>query len=245
MPWSAKAQALIDQQYAPVGDSAMTSLKEAMHLLDVVSPEGIEAVRESFAPRLENAEKYVRAYKNYCWDVKSIEDYRLAPFHILATEGAIHFDKNHLWHMETISKMCSEEPILFATPYRVVRLDDQLSVSEATAWWEEMVERGGEGMVVKPMDFTVRGPKGLIQPALKVRGPEYLRIIYGPDYQMPHNISRLRKRGINAKRSLALREFALGSEGLHRFIEKRALRHVHECVFSVLALESEPVDPRL
>ena len=245
MPWSAKAQGLIDQQYAPVGDSATVAMTEAMKLLNMVDAEGIEAVRESFAPRFENAEKYVKAYKNYCWDVTSIDDYRLAPFHILATESGVHFDRDHLWHMDTIARACAHEPILFATPYRVVNLEDPLSSSEATAWWEELVEKGGEGMVVKPIDFLVRGPKGLVQPALKVRGPEYLRIIYGPDYLMPDNLVRLRKRGINAKRSLALREFALGSEGLKRFIEKRALRHVHECVFSVLALESEPVDPRL
>lgn len=245
MPWSAKAQALIEQQYAPVGDSASAAMTIAMELLNKVSPEGIDAVRESFAPRWENAQKYMTAYKHYCWDVKSIEDYRLAPFHILATEGCMHFDKDHLWHMETIARVCAFEPILHATPYRVVTLDDPMSVAEATAWWEELVEKGGEGMVVKPIGFTARGPKGLVQPALKVRGPEYLRIIYGPDYLLPANLSRLRKRGINAKRSLALREFALGAEGLRRFIEKRALRHVHECVFSVLALESEPVDPRL
>ena len=120
-----------------------------------------------------------------------------------------------------------------------------MSTAEVTAWWEDLVTKGGEGMVVKPMGFLERGPKGLIQPALKVRGPEYLRIIYGPDYLMPHNLVRLRKRGIGAKRSLAIREFALGAEGLKRFVEKQPLRKVHECVFGVLALESEPVDPRL
>ncbi|MBI1331898.1 MAG: polynucleotide kinase-phosphatase [Armatimonadetes bacterium] len=245
MPWSAKAQALIDQQYAPVGDSATTALNQAMNLLSQVQAEGIDAIKARFEPRLGNAQKYVQAYRNYCWDVKSIEDYHLAPFHILATESGMHFDRDHLWHMDTIRRACDHEPILFATPYRVVHLEDPLSSSEATAWWEDLVAKGGEGMVVKPMDFTVRGPKGLVQPALKVRGPEYLRIIYGPDYLEPENIVRLRKRGINAKRSLALREFALGAEGLRRFIEKRPLRNVHECVFGVLALESEPVDPRL
>ena len=37
----------------------------------------------------------------------------------------------------------------------------------------------------------------------------------------------------------------LGIEGLERFVRKEPLRRVHECVFGVLALESEPVDPRL
>ena len=100
-------------------------------------------------------------------------------------------------------------------------------------------------MVVKPLAFAVRGPKGLVQPAVKCRGPEYLRIIYGPEYDAPANLDRLRRRGLGAKRSLALREFALGVEGLERFVRREPLRRVHECVFGVLAPESEPVDPRL
>lgn len=106
-------------------------------------------------------------------------------------------------------------------------------------------DRGGEGMVVKPFEFIARGPRGLVQPAVKCRGPEYLRIIYGPEYTTPENLERLRQRGLSAKRSLALREFALGMEGLERFVQREPLRRVHECVFGVLALESEPVDPRL
>ncbi len=108
-----------------------------------------------------------------------------------------------------------------------------------------MTERGGEGLVVKPLDFIAKGKKGLLQPAVKCRGREYLRIIYGPDYTSEDNLSRLRNRGLGAKRSLALREFALGVEALERFVRREPLRSVHECVFGVLALESEPVDPRL
>ena len=100
-------------------------------------------------------------------------------------------------------------------------------------------------MVVKPREFIVRGPKGMVQPAVKVRGREYLRIIYGPEYTEPENLERLRQRGLGRKRSLALREFALGVEALERFVRRDPLRRVHECVFGVLALESEPVDPRL
>ncbi len=100
-------------------------------------------------------------------------------------------------------------------------------------------------MVVKPFEFIAKGRKGLIQPAVKVRGREYLRIIYGPEYTLPENLSQLRSRGLGAKRSLALREFSLGLESLERFVHHEPLRRVHECVFGVLALESEPVDPRL
>jgi protein phosphatase len=50
---------------------------------------------------------------------------------------------------------------------------------------------------------------------------------------------------LNGKPSLALREFALGIEALDRFVSGEPLRRVHECVFAVLAMESEPVDARL
>jgi protein phosphatase len=100
-------------------------------------------------------------------------------------------------------------------------------------------------MVVKPLAFTARNRGELVQPALKIRGREYLRIIYGPEYTEPVNLERLRDRGLGRKRSLALREFALGVEAVERFVRGEPLRRVHECCFGVLALESEPVDPRL
>ena len=132
-----------------------------------------------------------------------------------------------------------------ATDFRLVDVTDSAGEANATAWWEEMTEKGGEGMVVKPLGFVAKGRRGLVQPAIKCRGGEYLRIVYGPEYSLPENLERLRSRGLAAKRSLALREFALGVEGLERFVGREPLRRIHECVFGVLALESEPVDPRL
>lgn len=135
--------------------------------------------------------------------------------------------------------------MLFATETRVVDLSDPDSTEAATDWWRDLTGQGGEGMVVKPMGFVTEGPKGLVQPAVKCRGREYLRIIYGPEYTREENLNRLRKRGLGRKRSLARREFALGIEALERFVRREPLRRVHQCVFGVLALESEPVDPRL
>ncbi len=100
-------------------------------------------------------------------------------------------------------------------------------------------------MVVKPSTFLARGRKGLGAARAQCRGREYLRIIYGPEYTAEEHLARLRKRSVGRKRSLALRELALGLEGLYRFVAREPLRRVHECVFGVLALESEPVDPRL
>lgn len=100
-------------------------------------------------------------------------------------------------------------------------------------------------MVDKPHNSVATGRRGLVQPAIKCRGAEYLRIIYGPDYTRPLHLERLRQRGLQRKRSMALREFALGLEGLDRFVRREPLHRVHECALGVLALESEPVDSRL
>ena len=190
--------------------------------------------------------RYVDAYRQYCWPVNSVEDIRIAPFHLLATEGATHFDKTHVWHMENLETLCTADPeFLLATPYRTARLDDETGTGAVIEWWEKLTAGGGEGMVVKPLDFVFRGKRGLIQPAIKSRGPEYLRIIYGPEYSRPEFLERLRDRGLSTKRSMAMREFALGAEALERFVNREPLRRVHECVFGVLAMESEPVDPRL
>jgi protein phosphatase len=252
MPWSAKAQELLKSQYAAVGSAARAALPSVLDALDAAARRGGEQadwlarLKEDFQQRYESAERFVNSYRNYCWTVGSIEDFKLAPFHILATEGRVHVQQTHQWHMQKLASICAHDSqILVATPYRVVDVTNPDQVEGAVRWWIELTERGGEGMVVKPLDFVAKGKKGLLQPAVKCRGREYLRIIYGPDYTSERNLSRLRNRGLGAKRSLALREFALGVEALERFVRREPLRRVHECVFGVLALESEPVDPRL
>jgi protein phosphatase len=187
--------------------------------------------------------RYVAAYQHYCWPVTGLEDLKLAPFHLLASEGQAHLGRDHAWHLAMLARL--QDPLLRPTAHRTVDVTDERAVAEGVAWWEELTGRGGEGMVVKPLDFVAKGPKGLVQPAVKCRGPEYLRIIYGPEYSLPENLDRLRSRGLTTKRSLALREFALGAEALERFVRQEPLYRVHECVFGVLAMESEPVDPRL
>jgi protein phosphatase len=248
MPWSAKAQQLLREQYAPTGAAARASFPYALAALESAAhavPE-IAGIGKHYRERQRLADQYVAAYRKYCWPVNSIADLRLAPFHLLASASHVYTDADHIWHMETLSRLASADPgLLLATAFRRVDLADEVSVTEATSWWEELTESGGEGMVVKPLQFVARGRKDLVQPAIKCRGREYLRIIYGPEYTREENLVRLRERGLGTKRSLALREFALGIEGLERFVRTEPLRRVHECVFGVLALESEPVDPRL
>ena len=249
MPWSVKAQELLRQQYAPVGVSARIALGEAVASLETAAERGIDmsCILDDYRQRAEAVTEYIKAYQQYCWHVQSVADLKLAPFHLLATEGAVYFDKDHLWHMEMLSKLCqnSEDNPLFATSYGMVNVTDDTNQTEAICRWEELTEQGGEGTVIKPLDFIVQGKRGLVQPAVKCRGREYLRIIYGPEYTLPQNLKRLRTRGLSHKRSLALREFALGVEALERFVRREPLSRVHECVFGILALESEAVDPRL
>ncbi len=253
MPWSAKAQELLQTQYAAVGAAGRAALPEtvaavesAMQRLAGESLQQAAAVRQQLLDRGEYVERFTTAYRHYCWSIDSLDDFELAPFQLLATEGAVHVDRSHVWHMETLQEICRHDPkLLRATPFKVIDVTDPTSEQEGMAWWTELTRRGGEGMVVKPLEFVTRGKKGLVQPAVKCRGEEYLRIIYGPDYTADEHLCRLRQRGLGAKRSLALREFALGIEALERFVRHEPLRRVHECVFGVLALESEPIDPRL
>ncbi|MCL6479490.1 MAG: polynucleotide kinase-phosphatase [Peptococcaceae bacterium] len=262
MPWSAKAQVLLKEQYSAVGIAGRTALAGAVAALEKAAGRNLRPFEVSgetsgqsadihyllnrFRERSGMLDKYVDAYRRYCWPVKSLNDIKLAPFHILATEGAVHSNRNHVWHMESIASICCVgDSLLTPTNYMVVDVTDPLSQERGVQWWEDLTSSGGEGMVVKPYDFIVKNRSELVQPAVKCRGKEYLRIIYGPEYLIDENLKRLRKRSLGKKRSLALREFTLGMEALDRFVRKEPLYRVHECVFGVLALESEPVDPRL
>ena len=249
MPWSAKARALLQDQYAAVGAAATRSLSRAEEVLRQAKERnlaGAEEMWRRYRQREAGAGKFIDAYRQYCWPVHTIADYKLAPFHILATEGKVHVDQTHEWQMKNLRDIVEQgESIFCRTNYKMVDTTSEESIHAAVEWWLSLTDKGGEGMVVKPLDFVTHGDRDILQPAVKCRGKEYLRIIYGPEYDAPEHLQRLRKRGLNHKRSLALREFALGVEALERFVRREPLRRVHESVFGVLALESEEVDPRL
>jgi protein phosphatase len=248
MPWSAKAQEMIRSQYAAVGTAARVGLGAASMELERARAAGIdvEALQTRTRERAELAARYAAVYRRYCWPVASVDDLRVAPFHVLASDKATHFDRDHTWHMQWSTRLRETgDPVLSATSHRVVELSDPQSESEGVRFWEELTDHGGEGMVVKPLEFIATGRHGLVQPAVKCRGREYLRLIYGLEYTLPQHLARLRARALSVKRSLALRELVLGVEGLERFVRGEPLRRVHQCVFGVLALESEPIDPRL
>ena len=264
MPWSIKALSLIQSQYAAVGCAGRVSLLAAAEALKTASLRSDLEVNAQASGRssnfdldllglIEKAErkkdaiqKYTQSYRQYCQSVETVNDLKIAPFHLLTTEGEVHVNKTHEWHMKTIESLCAgDKALLLPTRWRTVDPGDESGTKDVCDWWDSLTAAGGEGMVIKPLDFLARGKRGLIQPALKCRGREYLRIIYGPTYTDPENFGRLKRRSLGIKRSLALKEFSLSIQGLQRFVQKQPLRRVHECVFGVLALESEPVDPRL
>lgn len=248
LPWSAKAKELLREQYAAVGAAARAVMPVAVQGLKAAAAAGIDVseLLERTTARASNADAFTEAYRRYCWPVDGLDGVSLAPFQVLATESTTYHARDHDWHLSIADRLVEAAPDLVRTTRRLlVDTEDPASVSEGVTWWEELTGSGGEGMVVKPFANLTRTRRGLAQPGIKVRGREYLRIIYGPDYTEPRHLDRLRDRNLGHKRSLALREYALGMEALERCVACEPLWRVHEAVFAVLALESEPVDPRL
>ncbi|WP_019890133.1 polynucleotide kinase-phosphatase [Streptomyces purpureus] len=253
MPWSLKASGLLRTQYAAVGAAAGAVFPGAVQALEQAAARGVGVgdllIRQR--ERAEDAAAFTEAYRRYCWPTEGLDGVRFAPFQILAVQGrslaAVPHDRQLSWLDRLVEQdAASGGGLLQATRRLVVDTGDEESVRAGTDWWLELTGAGGEGMVVKPLQALARDGKGrLVQPGVKVRGREYLRIVYGPEYTRPENLERLRGRFLSHKRSLALREYALGLEALDRLADGEPLWRVHEAVFAVLALESEPVDPRL
>ena len=250
LPWSLKASGLLRSQYAAVGAAAGAVFPGAVAALEGAAARGVDVqgLLAKQRERAADAASFTDAYRRYCWTTSGLDGVRLAPFQILAVRGRNMAGVPHDEQLALIDRLVAGDPsgLLQTTRRLFVDTDDPASVQAGVDWWLEMTGRGGEGMVVKPVHAVVRGGEGrLVQPGIKCRGREYLRIIYGPEYTRPENLDRLRGRFLNHKRSLALREYALGLEALDRLAEGEPLWRVHEAVFGVLALESEPVDPRL
>ncbi|MEV7339222.1 polynucleotide kinase-phosphatase [Streptomyces sp. NPDC093544] len=250
MPWSLKASGLLRTQYAAVGAASGAVFPGALAALEGAAARGVDVrdLLDKQRERAADAAAFTDAYRRYCWTTDGLEGVRLAPFQILAVQGRSLAGLPHDEQLALLDRLVEHDGsgLLQTTRRLFVDTGDPESVRAGVDWWLEMTGRGGEGMVVKPVAALVRGEKGrLVQPGIKCRGREYLRIIYGPEYTRPENLARLRGRFLNHKRSLAIREYALGLEGLDRLAEGEPLWRVHEAVFGVLALESEPVDPRL
>jgi protein phosphatase len=250
LPWSLKAAGLLRSQYAAVGAASGAVFPGALAALEGAAARGVDitGLLTRQRERAADAAAFTDAYRRYCWTTEGLDGVRLAPFQILAVQSRSLAALPHDEQLALLDRLVENDPtgLLQTTRRLYVDTGDPESVRAGVDWWLEMTGRGGEGMVVKPLGAVVRDPNGrLVQPGIKCRGREYLRIIYGPEYTRPDNLARLRNRFLNHKRSLAIREYALGLEALDRLADGEPLWRVHEAVFGVLALESEPVDPRL
>lgn len=248
LPWSAKAEELIKEQYAAVGAAGYAGLGASLTELEAAAERGLDVgdVLTRHRERVAEVQAFTTAYGRYCWPVRGVGDLVLAPFQILAGQGRVYALYSQQWHRHTLDRLvAADRTLLRSTRHVTVDTAEADSQAGAVQWWEDLTAGGGEGMVVKPVETGTLGRRGPVQPGLKVRGREYLRLVYGPEYTDPEHLKRLRSRNLGHKRSLATREHALGLEALERFVRGEPLYRVHECVFAVLALESEPVDPRL
>lgn len=248
LPWSVKAEDLLRHQYAAVGAAARAALPAAVTVLEAVAGRGIDVadVLGRTISRAGNAQAFTDSYRRYVWPTSGLDGLQLAPFQLLASETRTWTDHDHSWHLALADRLVQAAPSLIRPTKRITAdTTEPTSTAAAVTWWENLTSDGGEGMVVKPFANLVKTERGYAQPGVKVRGREYLRIIYGPDYTEPANLERLRDRNLGHKRSLAGREYALGIESLERAVQGEPLWRIHEPVFAVLALESEPVDPRL
>ncbi|WP_323856358.1 polynucleotide kinase-phosphatase [Rossellomorea marisflavi] len=245
MPWNLKAKELIHRQYAHVSEQALMDRGRLTEKLAAAVGEhdGISAWLTEYEEKLHHAGVFKDVYETYCWDVESLEDIQIAPFHVLAHSGETFFDQPHTWHMEKNREFALLSPLFVETEFKVI--DDEASEQDVIDWWLEMTADGHEGIVIKPETFLARSKGKLVQPAIKVRGQKYLHIIYGMDYTEPGNLDRLRKRNVSKKQKLALRQFALGLEGIRRFVDGESLERIHECALGTLASNADPVDPRL
>jgi polynucleotide kinase-phosphatase len=246
MPWSAKAHGLIRDQYAPVAAAAGVALPAALAVVEAVAARGVAVagLRDRLVARRANADGFRAAFQRYSWPVSGLAGLRVAPFAVLAGAGFNAVTRDNGWHLEICDRLVAADPGLFAPTRRLVAT--VADVDAVTGWWLALTEAGGEGMVVKPLaGAPPRGAGKAVQPGLKCRGREYLRLIYGPDYTDPAQLERLRRRGLGRKWGLALREYTLGVAALDRLAAEEPLWRCHELVFAILAAESEPVDPRL
>ncbi|MDN4492918.1 polynucleotide kinase-phosphatase [Ureibacillus aquaedulcis] len=245
MPWNLKAKELISSQYAHVAENAILDRGLLKDKIESAAGSNVDLAKwlKEYEDKLANARVFKDVFQKYCWEINEIDQIQIAPFHILAHSHETFFNKPHTWHMEMNKAFSLMDRLFVETEYMVI--NDRADEEEVIQWWGEITSDGHEGIVIKPETFISKYKGRLIQPAIKVRGRKYLHIIYGMDYLEPENLTRLKKRNVGKKQKHALKEFALGIEGIQRLINGESIERVHECVLGTLAMESDPVDPRL
>lgn len=243
LPWNLKAHRLIDQQYETVAENALMDRYKIIEKLKATEHVDVTSWMEEYTEKYKNAARFDAVFRNYCWPTNELSGIQIAPFHILAHSSATNFHQPHSWHMKMNAYLAENSSLFIATEYRLI--ESEQDEQEVINWWKDMTENGHEGIVIKPFDFQAYHKGKLLQPAIKVRGREYLRIIYGMDYTNEDTMKKLKQRNPSRKMKNALLEFKLGMEGISRFVSLESSNRVHECALATLALESDTIDPRL
>lgn len=256
LPWNLKGeQHLIKNQYGNVGSSGHSALENSYSIvrdhLDNIkdsTPEIINSVnllQDDLISKQNCLKRYNSVYTNYVWDIKDFSSIKIAPFHIF-TNNNLNFNITHKQHLELIDNIIKYDTynIFNKTTLISVDLNDEFQVQHAIKEWETYTEKGQEGFVVKPEKFlTFDSDNRPIQPAIKVRGRDYLYLIYGTEYT--RELDKLRKRPVKRKRATAIREYMLGLQGLLMFQQTGNIYETHRYVTAVLSIDSEPLDIRL
>ena len=245
LPWNAKGSGLLTNQYLPVLDGNKSLNSKLLENLQGV--DGVETLTSSIKINLENVEKYKEQLESYCWD-SNVETIQIAPFHLLAHEGQTYFDQTHEFHLTHFHDLINmEENDLFVkTPYVLVDLESEESMKEAVDFWIDVTNKGYEGVMFKTETFIEKNKEGeTILPMMKIRGKDYLRLIYGINYDSTEYLPVLRNRNISKKRFLHYRQTELSIESVKRFAKGEPFENWHDYILANLCLGNVVTDHRL
>ena len=112
-----KAGSLIQGQYAGAGAAAGATLPAEVTVLAAAVGRSrlLNDLLARTWQRQEMTQSYTLAYRQYVRRVSMLADVRVAPFHLLASEGAVHVDRDHAWHLEHLIRI-PDDQLYIATP---------------------------------------------------------------------------------------------------------------------------------
>jgi hypothetical protein len=248
LPWNLKANSLITNQYGLVSNTSRYVRNHKLEILKELFNQG-KVSKEDVEKQinlLENSKKFHDVFSFYCWNIEDINNVKIAPFHILSFSKESNFNRNHEWHMGISKELSMMSSLFIETPYMIINLDNEQEKNSCIKWWKEITEDGHEGIVIKPYKFISKNKNGeIVQPAIKVRGKEYLRIIYGMDYLEKENLEIIKQRSAHKKMKKAISQFLLSVESINRFINMDKIENILECVLASMSIDNEFTDPRL
>lgn len=201
LPWCFKAKTMIEKKFLVSG---MCSLIHSTHSDKDPS----------------NSTKFLKSLENYNQE----DSIRIYPYKLIF-QGKFNgrkFEKsingNYIDYQIQLDSLCRLSNVFHPVKFQILNISKSYM---ATTFWHRVAEEGGEGIVVKPLHPTAFLPSGrYIQPALKCRTKDYLRLIYGINYLEKDNFEFLRHRRTADKRRLAMQQFELSQKILYSFINR-------------------------